>query len=152
MELEIGYDIGNICNRDGCSGEIISDASDDMSCRCHLSPPCAKCTAGVHCNECGWSSDDEYYMNRLYSPPTKIYEYPTWKERCSNPDNDNKILTDIKEASGSWRIYRVRYPLNITLEQVLVILGYTDKYYMPRFSNYGTDNKFNYADLSICLD
>ena len=45
-----GMEEGEICGRNGCTGEIMSRG--EGSCSCHLNPPCATCTAGIQCSIC----------------------------------------------------------------------------------------------------
>lgn len=152
MEKQTGYDVGDTCNRDNCIGFIVSDVDEDQGCSCHINPPCSKCTSGVHCDECGWSSDDEYNTNIVSTTPSYVFKYETWEELCSDVNNNHKIISDIISRSGAWKVYKIRYPLNITLDEVLNHLGYNDKYCMPRFKHHRTDNIFNYTELSVCLD
>ena len=50
------------CYRDGCRGVIEVVQDEDLSCSCHINPPCAKCTGGIFtCSECGWEGDSVSY-------------------------------------------------------------------------------------------
>ena len=53
----IGYQVGETCGRDDCVGEISLMIGDEVNCSCHINPPCAKCTSGTYCSECGWESE-----------------------------------------------------------------------------------------------
>jgi len=55
----IGYEAGDVCNRDNCLGIIQEE--EKRSCTCFLGhPPCSACTEPrAYCDECGWSDRDE---------------------------------------------------------------------------------------------
>ena len=68
----LGYEVGEICNRDGCKGTI--EEEERRPCYCHAgNPPCSACTdPRVYCEECGnelpygWTSEYcEVCMNNL---------------------------------------------------------------------------------------
>lgn len=62
-EGEYGYAEGDICNRDGCDGEIEFNQPEE-SCSCHINPPCSVCTTPhEYCPKCGWDAQEE---DRLY--------------------------------------------------------------------------------------
>ncbi len=39
-----GFDAGDVCNRNGCSGVII-EGKREGDCSCHINPPCSFCTS-----------------------------------------------------------------------------------------------------------
>ncbi len=50
----IGYDEGEICNRDGCLGIIKLDPVEN--CSCHINSPCSQCIGPrLFCPMCYWS-------------------------------------------------------------------------------------------------
>ena len=55
----LGYEVGEICNRDGCKGTI--EEEERRPCYCHAgNPPCSACTdPRVYCEECGWNLRDQ---------------------------------------------------------------------------------------------
>jgi len=57
-EYEEGWEIGDICNREGCQGILDEDGDKYMdSCSCHINPPCSRCTTNwAVCPECGWEA------------------------------------------------------------------------------------------------
>lgn len=58
-KLKIGMEEGDVCNREGCLG-LLRVAYPEMSCRCHISPPCARCVGSfVECPVCGATNKDE---------------------------------------------------------------------------------------------
>lgn len=58
VEMDVGYSEGDICNRNGCKGEMVWRPSDD-NCSCHINPPCPSCYPGyVYCSVCDW--DEEF--------------------------------------------------------------------------------------------
>jgi len=55
---DVGYEEGDVCNRNGCKGVI--EAAEVENCSCHINPPCSACVnAGFNCPECEWSSEEE---------------------------------------------------------------------------------------------
>lgn len=69
-----GEEIGEICNREGCKGVIESDGSkDDVSCSCHINPPCGKCEYNdAWCPDCDWSANEDYLA---YTPAPINQDY-----------------------------------------------------------------------------
>jgi hypothetical protein len=54
----LGYEEGDVCGRDGCTGII--EEREVENCSCHISPPCAQCVEDrTYCPECGWRGKDE---------------------------------------------------------------------------------------------
>lgn len=59
MKVE-GYEVGSICNRDGCAGVIVDDYKPDGGCSCHISPPCGYCMIPKErCPDCDWLAADD---------------------------------------------------------------------------------------------
>lgn len=57
--VEPGYQVCDICNRNGCTG-IIEEYSSDSSCSCHINPPCSHCTdPRTFCPECEWDLKED---------------------------------------------------------------------------------------------
>lgn len=55
----IGYEEGDICNRDGCLGSIYIEYGFDGGCSCFNCSPCSWCESTFNeCSECGWSDND----------------------------------------------------------------------------------------------
>lgn len=150
------YEIGTVCGRNNCTG-ILHSKAEDISCNCHINPPCSKCTAGIFCSECGFDSDEEYRennpentSNQFTLPELLKYSFMTFEEKCKKA-NDNKIVTHQIESCLSCGKLQIRYPKNITLDDVLRKLGYCH-INLPKFSNHREDDKFFYADLSVVTD
>jgi len=54
----IGYEEGDVCNRNGCEGTM--EYRQVENCSCHISPPCNACVDNPWvCSECGCTSDEE---------------------------------------------------------------------------------------------
>ena len=69
-----GYEKGDVCGRDGCVG-IIAEHDTELSCSCHIHPPCAKCTEPrQYCPECDWSAADEQDNKPVKMPTDKEIE------------------------------------------------------------------------------
>ena len=59
MDILLGYEKGDKCNREGCAG-IISEHEKDGGCSCHINPPCSYCTEpNAYCKLCGWDAKEE---------------------------------------------------------------------------------------------
>lgn len=58
--MNIGKEQGDMCNRDGCDGQM-QEHDRDGCCSCHISPPCGWCVHGpeIRCNECDSCVDDD---------------------------------------------------------------------------------------------
>lgn len=83
-----GYEAGDICRRNGCTGVIV-EGERRNACSCHINPPCGACTEPrEHCPECDWRMVDD-----------------------ETPFNDWKVGP--VKASGAWTHYRLR-PLDPT--------------------------------------
>lgn len=55
----IGYEKGDICNRNGCIG-IIDEYEGEGGCTCHINPPCSYCVdSRAYCPECSWDGREE---------------------------------------------------------------------------------------------
>jgi len=55
-----GFVVGEVCERDGCSGIIEEHKSDLGGCSCHVSAPCAYCTEERQfCPTCGWEASQD---------------------------------------------------------------------------------------------
>lgn len=55
---ELGYVDGDACNRNGCTGIIELEPSEN--CSCHICAPCSSCTAPrMFCPECEWHERDD---------------------------------------------------------------------------------------------
>lgn len=56
--MELGYEEGAICNRNGCDGVI--ELEEVKNCSCHLTAPCwAHQSADMCCHDCGWRAADD---------------------------------------------------------------------------------------------
>lgn len=54
----IGYEEGDVCNRDGCPG-IIKNAPVE-NCTCFICAPCSRCVEDrTYCPECDYRGKDE---------------------------------------------------------------------------------------------
>lgn len=60
MSERLGYEAGEICNRDGCKGIIEERDKEPCYCSATSMPPCSACTEPVaYCEECGWDDKEE---------------------------------------------------------------------------------------------
>lgn len=60
METEtLGYETGEVCNRDGCIG-VIAEHDKERGCSCHINPPCSSCVDDRHfCPICEWEGVED---------------------------------------------------------------------------------------------
>lgn len=57
--MEHGTECGEVCNRKGCMG-VIELSETNLSCSCHINPPCSYCVDDRHyCPECNWMAIEE---------------------------------------------------------------------------------------------
>ena len=82
--IELGYLVGEKCNRDKCTGTIVEHSSDG-GCSCHISPPCLYCvTSREYCSECDWDAreeeiiEDSKIVKSEYAPP--VYKQKTFED------------------------------------------------------------------------
>jgi hypothetical protein len=55
----VGYELGDICGREGCTG-IIKERPVE-NCSCHLCAPCGACASPrQYCPECGYDAREEW--------------------------------------------------------------------------------------------
>ena len=155
-EFYQGNQLGELCNRNGCQGEIISKAEDGMSCSCHINPPCSKCTAGVYCPDCGWDSDEEYAARTAStksSNNTPYWSYPTWTEKCEQAKDDELVyMVDSNDGWHSGMCYKLRYPIEMPTDNLYKKLGIDTYRGMPRLSITKTTEKFIFAKVSFFTD
>jgi hypothetical protein len=53
-----GENEGDVCNRQGCTGELIFD--DVEGCTCFISPPCSACVNNpLVCDECSYEPGED---------------------------------------------------------------------------------------------
>lgn len=79
---DIGYEKGDICNRNGCIG-IIDEHEKEGCCSCHINPPCSYCTEqSEYCLECGWEASEEQ------TPIVKYASYNDYLDRVRKHDID----------------------------------------------------------------
>ena len=53
LEMKLGTEEGEVCNRDNCKGVI--KYTKPENCSCHINPPCYSCISTyLHCPECFW--------------------------------------------------------------------------------------------------
>ena len=73
--MNLGYETGDKCNREGCPGII--HEREKRSCSCHINPPCSACTdPRAYCEVCGWDSQDELPVGNKLE-----YKYGEYKSK-----------------------------------------------------------------------
>ena len=112
--MELGYEEGSTCNRDGCTGVIAMHRSEN--CSCHISPPCGSCTAPRgFCPECEWQEKDDplgiMEVTTIYLPWGGVDR----KKRILDP---SKIDYRIEAHSNSSQLCIGVYPEGTTSKEV----------------------------------
>jgi hypothetical protein len=135
--MEIGYEEGKTCNRNGCQG--VMESTYEESCRCHISPPCSKCTWDeIACSVCGEYhilGEDENWINNLGEKKMlKIIEINPNIE--FKPDTINGV-TYLKGKFQS-QSYCVFSEIEITTQSVVFV--------MEKNNTLNTRCKFNSLD------
>lgn len=113
MELIIGTEAGDICNRKGCKGIIEEREKGD--CSCHINPPCSACTEPrAYCLICDWDEAEElaYVSKEKY----KLIDYGF------RALDKTKIDYRISSTSCT-QTYEGVYPEGTTRDQILKELG-----------------------------
>lgn len=117
--MTIGYEKGEVCNRNNCSG-IIEEYDIDGSCSCHVNPPCSYCTTPKeYCPACGWDAkeeQDEEYLNKPNEIIKNIFQpvkYKTIKDL-----DKTKIDWIIKLHTHFSMICEGVYPPGISIEEI----------------------------------
>jgi hypothetical protein len=72
IPMELGFEKGETCNRDGGCYGVIAKHEKEGSCSCHSNPPCSYCTTQTeYCPVCEWEASEEVCVNvnnRFYEP------------------------------------------------------------------------------------
>lgn len=90
MSDKLGFEVGEVCNRNGCLGVIVEKESE-RGCSCHINPPCSRCTTPrEECPECGWRlTDEETSFNNYLVGPVK--DNGAWTHYRLRPLDNTKI-------------------------------------------------------------
>ncbi len=109
--MEVGIEKGELCNREGCTG-VIEEHDTDLSCSCHINPPCSKCVDDRHyCPECNWEGieDQNGHIGSIESNKTPEQNIRTIKDT---------ITEDMKREIGN-KYYRVEYQGSLSLYEII---------------------------------
>ncbi|WP_449043769.1 hypothetical protein [Paracoccus versutus] len=103
-----GYEEGDVCGRNGCSGVIA--VAPVENCSCHIAPPCGACTTPREfCPECDWRMvDDETTFNDFKVGPVKADG--SWTHYRPRPLDPSKIDWHSKSHTHSSMIKEGVYP------------------------------------------
>ncbi len=107
--LEPGYEAGDVCGRNGCSGVII-EVDRREGCSCHINPPCGSCTEPrEECPDCGWRMiDEETSYNDFKVGPVKANG--AWASFRPRPLDPTKIDWRSKAHTSASMIKEGVYP------------------------------------------
>ena len=134
---EVGFVVGDTCNRRGCKGIIAEHPVEN--CSCHISPPCGQCTAPrAYCEKCGWEEADDVIVNDFVcNVDRKTGTYRMWTPR---PLDATKIDWRSRSHTHFSMIKEGVYPEGTTKEEVLSEVRGT---FGGRFVSFG-NGKFKY--------
>jgi len=129
--MELGYQKGEVCNRNGCEG-IIDALEKEGSCSCHINPPCSYCTDSTeYCPTCDWSGADE---QNEYFEKRKSIDFIPFKVKTLS-DLDNTKIDWISESHTHFSMLKKGvYPPSATQEDVLRAVRGT---FGGRFTQFG---------------
>jgi hypothetical protein len=73
--MNLGYETGDKCNREGCLG-IIKEREKE-TCSCHINPPCSACVEPrAYCESCGWDEKEEQLSKPVKNiPGSETYNF-----------------------------------------------------------------------------
>ena len=132
--MNIGYEEGDICGREGCVGKIAIRPPEN--CRCHISPPCSECTSNRnYCPDCGWegSDDDDDSQQLKYGNSEPV----VFEKRTPDPD---KINYECFSHTHFSMIKTGTYPATASRKDVYDVVKGT---FGGRFDYFG-DGKFKF--------
>lgn len=87
--VALGYAEGDVCNRNGCVGEIDSHPSEN--CSCHIHPPCGSCTSPRNfCPVCDWQEKDDPLV------VMEVTKYGLWGNDFSPVAHKKRVLDPTK--------------------------------------------------------
>ncbi len=136
-----GFEKGHVCNRNKCNG-IVEEAATELSCSCHINPPCGKCTDDRHyCPVCEWQAKDDRIteMNGFdIHVDSKTQNFNSWKRRELDP---TKIDYHTLVHTNSSQLCEGVYPEGTTQEQIIERVRGT---FGGRFEQFG-GGKFKYV-------
>lgn len=133
--MSLGFEEGERCGREGCTGIIAASKQDD--CSCHIAPPCGHCTTPrEYCPECDWHATDETdYRPVAVAPGIAMMERV--KPRPLDP---TKIDYRIHMHSNSSQRVEGVYPPDATRADVEAMVRGT---FGGRFTRFA-DGRFEY--------
>jgi hypothetical protein len=142
MEKVIGYEAGDICNRNGCVGHICETAHE--GCSCHISAPCSNCVEDRrHCDACDWNGRDERYsyekkQSEPYCPAAQLWKSP---DECYKEMDGSKIDWISIGHTNFSMIKKGKYPEGTPIEEIRKLVNGT---FGGRF-NYCSNGKFEFV-------
>lgn len=111
----LGFQEGDVCNRQNCTGIIAVHPVEN--CSCHINPPCSACTSPrAYCPTCDWQhKDDRVFNDYVVNEDPKTGVFRTWTPRPLDP---TKIDWRSIEHTHFSMIKRGVYPEGTTIDQV----------------------------------
>ena len=113
--MELGYEEGAICRRDGCEGAI--ELESVSNCSCHLSAPCwAHESADMCCPDCGWrAAEDPLCVREISCIGLGAVPYVQKKPRVLDP---TKIDWVDEMHTSSSMIKKGVFPIGTAMAEV----------------------------------
>lgn len=122
---------GDKCKTFGCDGAIEHENDmSDVSCSCHISPPCSKCCneSPLYCPECDWHEDDlttKKQRKDELARKERSYLYQTVfpKKRTLEDLDDSKIDYIIGTTGYYGMIYEGVFPFGTSRGDILSLFN-----------------------------
>lgn len=132
MDKQLGYETGEVCNRNADCPGIIKEKERQGSCSCHINPPCSYCVDDYHyCSLCGWDGREEQQNYRSPITTSSIYDY---KIRTLKDLDNTKIDYIIRSHTHFTMIVEGVCPLGTTANEVRKVINGT---FGGRFEHFG---------------
>lgn len=112
---QLGYNAGETCNRNGCNG-VITEHETDLTCSCHVSPPCSYCTdSRDYCPKCGWDGREDQIEQQS---KVKVEPLFNFKSKTFHDLDKTKIDWIYEHHTHFSMIKKGVYPIGTTEKEV----------------------------------
>lgn len=133
---EPGYEKGDVCGRNGCTGIIREHEDSERGCSCHINPPCSYCTtAHEYCPVCDWDGEEEQAEYEQQIAARTKAQRQTWYQPRTVRSLDPTKIDFIRKGhtNASMKVEGV-YPPNTAIEEVEKLVRGT---FGGRFEQFG---------------
>lgn len=136
--VAFGYDAGEVCKRNGCTGVIQERPVE--GCSCHINPPCGACTTpNEYCPVCDWEAKNDRIFNDYVV--NEIPGVAQWKAYEPRRLDNTKIDWRFKPHTHFTMIKEGVYPEGTSMAQVEKEVRGT---FGGRFNSFG-NGRFEYV-------